>query len=349
MRFQSTERVSQQRLDGRSWVATASTVTRPPCSWAAWHTRRRAASARALGVYTTSECALAEAVVTTRSLDVMPSRVARNAVVRTIAVVSALLACLLAGCKDDGGAEPDPAPQAEQDPAADLREAARETLGAGAADIMMSVSSRTAAYSARGGMELVSDRYRVHVRVARTPIKEVRRRFDVAGVDGETYLVQPPDLDPSGGCWLDPHAPVGALGGAASVQEAAALAGVSVRLLRDGIGTAERVRGDPAGGTTYRVSIEPNEASRAPARYRGDEHSIVGPRRLARHLGPLLVRVDPEGLIRRLSLELRRFRSAPPGPTLLRGRRRERVSMGMELSGYGRPLGVRAPTCIAME
>jgi hypothetical protein len=266
------------------------------------------------------------------------------------AIVLALLACLVGACDSGREAEPDAglAPRAEPAPAA-VRAAARETLGAGPADIGIDVSSGTAAYTARGGIELAQDRFRVHVSVARAPLTHFTPYFDVAGIGGETYLVQPPDIDPTGRCWFDPHAPVGALGGAASLQEAVAVAGISVRLLRDGVRSAERVGHDAGGGTSYQVSVDPGKARLASHSYRGDELGIVGPRRLARHLGAMRVRVGRDGLVRRLSFELRRFRPARRGPGLVRERRRERVSIAIELSGYGRPLGVRAPRCIAME
>jgi hypothetical protein len=52
---------------------------------------------------------------------------------------------------------------------------------------------------------------------------------------------------------------------------------------------------------------------------------------------------------RRLSLELRRFPPPSHGPGLARERRRERVSITVLFSDFGRALEVRPPACIAME
>lgn len=224
----------------------------------------------------------------------------------------------------------------------------------------------TAEFSARGGVELATDRFRVRASVKRAPITHLDRVLDVVGVGGETYLARsasPAEIQNGElvgtverwitgtpeGCWFDPHAPVGSLGGAASVQEAMALAGVSVRLLRDGISTAALVRNHAGGGRTYRVVADPSKASLAPSARGSDEIRIVEPRRLARHLAPMRVRVDSGGLVRRLSLALRRFWPSKRGPGLVRERRRERVSIAIALGEFGRALGVRAPRCVAME
>jgi hypothetical protein len=263
------------------------------------------------------------------------------------AAACALLAFLAVGCADGDPVERHPEPA----PAAAVRDAALRTLGAGPADIGLSVSSPTAQYSGQGAIELATDRFRVQVTVTRAPLTHVDDPLDVAGVGGETYLLRPASFAAIGnaGCWFDPHAPVGSLGGAASVQEAMALAGVAVRLLRDGITTATRLRDDARGGVIYRVLVDPRKASLAPSARGSDEILIVGPRRLARHLGPLRVRVGSGGLIQRISLELRRFRPPGLGPGLVRARRRERVSISFALSGFGRPLDVRSPRCVAME
>lgn len=65
-------------------------------------------------------------------------------------------------------------------------------------------------------------------------------------------------------CGFDPHAPIGSLGGAASVQEALALVGVAVRLLRDGTRRAELVGEHTGRGATYRVVTDPSAVSVAP-------------------------------------------------------------------------------------
>lgn len=258
-----------------------------------------------------------------------------------------LLVVAAGGC--GGGAErEEPAPNA----VAVVRDAALMTLGAGPANIGIRVSSTTAEYSVRGAMEVATDRFRVRARVARAPMTHFDPVVDVVGVGRETYEIGrgEPGFDNIGtSCWFDPHQPIGSLGGAASVQEAVALAGVAVRLLRDGIRTATLVEEHADGATTYRVEVEPSEASVAPSSRGGDEVIGVDPRRLARHLAPIRVGVGSEGLVRRLSLELRGFRPPSRGPGLVRERRRERVSIAVLLSDFGRELGVPAPPCVAME
>lgn len=279
---------------------------------------------------------------------------------RVTAALVSLPWLVAAGCGGGEAAEPDPGPAAE------VREAALKTLGGGPAALRLSVSSSTAGYSARGAIELATDRFRLRVRISRAPITHFDRVLDVVGVGGETYLARSGSpaaiengrlvgtVDPSmsrtpGECWFDPHAPVGSIGGAASVQEAMALAGVTVRLLRDGIRTAVLVRDDAGRGKTYRVAVDPRKASLAPSSVGSDEILIVAPRRLARHLTPIRARVNARGLVRRLSFELRRWRPARVGPGLVRERRRERVSVTIRLSDFGRALDVRAPRCVAME
>ena len=150
------------------------------------------------------------------------------------------------------------------------------------------------------------------------------------------------------GCAFDPHQPVGNLGGAASVQEAVSLAGIAVRLLRDGIRTAEVIR-DASGSTAYRVQVDPARASVAPSARGSDEVVIVNPRRLARQLGPMRVTLGSDGLVRRIGFELRDYRPWSPGPRRARGRGRERVAIALALSGFGRKLAVEQPRCVAME
>lgn len=265
-----------------------------------------------------------------------------------MSVFAALLllpSAVAAGCGGGEAAEPDPGPVAQ------VRDAALRTLGAGPAALTLSVSSPTAEYSARGAIELATDRFRVRARIGRAPITHFDRFLDVVGVGGETYRarVDPTFAGTPRGCWFDPHAPVGGLGGAASIQEAMALVGVTVRLLRDGIRTASLVRDDAGGGRTYRVVVDPRRASLAPSALGSDEIHIVAPRRLAAHLTPMRARLDARGLVRRLSFELRRWRPAGHGPGLVRERRRERVSVTIRLGDFGRRLAVRAPRCVAME
>lgn len=259
--------------------------------------------------------------------------------------MAVLLVCLtIGGCGDGDPAEPD------RGPVAQVRDAALRTLGAGPADIRLGVSSVTAEYSARGGIELATDRFHVRTSVTRAPTTHFDRVLDVVGVDGETYVAQARAITGGpDGCWFDPHAPVGSLGGAASIQEAMTLVGVTVRLLRDGIRRAAVVRDRAGGGRTYRVVVNPRKASLSPSAHGSDEIRIIAPERLARHLAPIRMRVDANGLIRRLTLELQRFRPAARGPGLVRERRRERVSITVDLGDFGRTLAVRAPRCVAME
>lgn len=270
---------------------------------------------------------------------------------------------LAVGCTGGDGERDDPAPDA----VARVRDAAQRTLGAGPSDIRLRVSSRTAAYSARGAIELAADRFFVRAVVARAPRTHFQRVIDVLGVQGEAYLVrgvspaaiqdgklvgvEVPDLDRAlrSVCALDPHAPVGNLGGAASVQEALALAGVAVRLLRDGTTAARLIQDQAGGGASYGVKVDPSQASVAPSAEGSDEMIVVDPRRLARQLAPIHVDLDAEGLVRGLSLELRGFRPAVLAPGLMRQRRRERVAIQVELSDFGRTLGLRSPRCVAME
>jgi hypothetical protein len=176
--------------------------------------------------------------------------------------------------------------------------------------------------------------------------------IQVIGVGGETYEIGSgkPGFDniELTACGFDPHAPIGSLGGAASIQEAVALVGIAARLLRDGTRTAELVA-EQAKRATYGVVVGPDAVSVAPAVQRGDEVIVVDPPRLARPLAPMRVTIDSGRLIRRLSLELRRFAPPSRGPGLARQRRRERVSITVSLSDFGRALEVRPPGCVAME
>jgi hypothetical protein len=162
---------------------------------------------------------------------------------------------------------------------------------------------------------------------------------------GELDLLDTRDRE----CGFDPHAPIGSLPGTASVQETVALPAVVIRLLRDAIRTATVVEALPGGASIYRVVVDPARASVAPSAHGGDELINVDPRRLARHLARLRVTLDPKRLVRRLTLELRRFRPAVPGPRIRRERRRVDVSVTVWLGDFGRRLEVRAPSCVAME
>ena len=135
-------------------------------------------------------------------------------------------------------------------------------------------------------------------------------------VGGETYEVgRASGFDPANvsGCAFDPHQPVGNLGGAASLQETVSLAGISVRLLRDGIRAAQIIRG-ASGRTSYRVQVDPARASMSPSARGSDEVTVVNPRRLARHLGPMRVTLGSEGLVRRVAFELRNSGPGRRGP-----------------------------------
>jgi len=278
------------------------------------------------------------------------------------ALLTAALGVVL-GCNGGGDERDDPAP----DTAARVREAAQRTLGAGPADLRLRVSSPTAAYSARGAIELATDRSLVRVVVARAPRTHYDRVMDVLALEGETYLVRgasPPAIQNGklvgvevpdilralrSVCALDPHGPVGNPGGAASVQEALALAGVAVRLLRDGTTKATLMDERADGGATYRVKVDPGQASAAPSAAGSDETIVVAPRRLARQLAPLEVAVGADGLVRALALELRGFRPVVFAPGVRRQRRGERVAVHIALADFGRALSVHTPRCLAME
>jgi hypothetical protein len=271
----------------------------------------------------------------------------RTGYVASRLVALTLVATALLGC---AGSEPLP-PVPEPSPAREVRDAALRTLGAGAAEVRVRVSSATAEYSARGSIELAADRYRVRARVERAPMTHFPTVLEVAGVAGESYLVlqgtETTLVQRSSECWLDPHAPVGALGGGASVQEAMALTSVAVRLLRDGIIRGVAVDRTTSGGRSYRVAVDPAKATLAtPDR---DEVRIVEPRELARHLRTIGVRVTADRFVRRLSLKLRQFRPATFGPALGRERHTEDVAVQVAFSGFGRSLVLRQPPCIAME
>jgi hypothetical protein len=267
-----------------------------------------------------------------------------------MAAVGVLLAgvATAAGC---GGTERDPS-RPDLGAAGRVRDAALRTIGAGPATIRIRVSSATVAYSVRGALEVATDRFRAGARVRRAPVTHYDRVIHLIGVGGEAYELRSRALGLENleqtSCWFDPHAPIGALGGAASVQETVVLVGVAVRLLRDGPRTATVTAEHADDSTTYRVGTDPSAASVARSARRSDEVIVVGPRRLARHLAPMRVTVDSDGLVRRLSLELRRFRP-PTGWQLRRERRRERVSIAVSLSDFGRELVVRPPRCVAME
>jgi hypothetical protein len=269
----------------------------------------------------------------------------------TIAASGVVLGCLAAAapsCASDADRKEPPS-----SPVAAVRDAAVRTLAAGPANIGIEVSSATTEYAVRGAIELATDRFRARARVERAPMALHDRDVELIGVDGETYEIGrgAPGFDniTLTACGFDPHAPIGSLGGAASIQEAVALAGLAVRLLRDGTGTAELVGEHTDRGATYRVVADPGVVSVAPVVQRGDEVIVVDPPRLARHLAPMRVTVDSGGLVRRLSLELRRFPPPSHRPGLARQRRRERVSIAVTLSDFGRELDVRPPSCIAME
>jgi hypothetical protein len=280
----------------------------------------------------------------------------------TSTLLSAALG-LQVGCTDEDDRRDDPAPDA----VARVRDAAQRTLGAGPADLRLRVSSRSAAYSARGAIELATDRSFVRVAVARAPRTHYDRVMDVLALQGETYLVRgasPPAIQNGklvgvavpdilralrSICALDPHGPVGNLGGAASVQEALALAGVAVRLLRDGTTKATPMRERAGGGATYRVEVDPGQARVAPSAEGSDETIVVAPRRLARQMAPLAVELGADGLVRSLALELRDFRPVVFAPGVRRQRRGERVAVQIALGDFGRAFSVETPRCIAME
>jgi hypothetical protein len=261
-----------------------------------------------------------------------------------------LMGCvtMVAGC--GGGTERD---EPDPDPLAAVRDAAVKTLAAGPATIGIGVSSATVGYSVRGTIDMATDRFRVRARVKRAPMTHFGGVIEVIGVGGETYEIgsgEPgfDNITPTA-CAFDPHAPIGSLGGAASIQEAVALVGVALRLVRDGSRKATVAEEQAGGSATYRVVIDPSTASAGPGARGGDEVIVVDPPRLARHLAPVRVSVDSDGLVRRLSLELRRFPPPSHGPGLVRERRRERVSIAVSLTDHGRELDVSPPACIAME
>ena len=266
-------------------------------------------------------------------------------------LAGALLAVLIvaaAGCEDGSRAD-----TSERDAAGSVREAAERTLAAGPTAITMKVSSATASYSVRGAIDLGTETFRVRARVTTAPATHVPKALTVIGLDGETYQIVDRDLTfqdvGRAGCAFDPHAPVGSLGGAVSIQEALALVGIATRLLREvprEVMDLEH-RAGPAG--TYRVNVNPTAVT-APGLRRSDEWIVVNPTRLARHLAPILVDVDAKGLIRRLSLHLRSFRPPSFGPgRVAREHRRERVAVSVRLAELRREFAVKRPACLAME
>jgi hypothetical protein len=271
-------------------------------------------------------------------------RVARP---RTITLLLAASTIAAAGCEDGSQREPPP-----PDPAGTVREAVVRTLSSGPARIGIQVASPTVAYSVRGAIDLATEGFRVRARVNRAPTTHLDSALDVIGVGGETYQIGrgEPGLDNIEGtaCAFDPHAPIGSLGGAVSVQEAVALVGVAVRLLRDGARTTRVVDQGTPHAANYWVSVDPSRATDIDPG-RGDEWIVVNPSRLARHLAPMQVTLNSDGRIRRLSLELRRFPPPSRGPGLARERRRERVTVVVALSDFGRRLEVAPPSCVAME
>jgi hypothetical protein len=269
---------------------------------------------------------------------------------RTIAASGVVLGCLAAAASCASDAERREPPS---DPVSAVREAAVRTLAAGPASVGIGVSSATTEYSVRGVIEMATDRFRARARVERAPMTLHDKDVELIGVAGETYEIGSgePGFDKITltACGFDPHAPIGSLGGAASIQEALALVRVAVRLLQDGTRRVEVVGERTDRGATYRVVTDPSVVSIAPAVQRGDEVIVLDPPRLARHLAPMRVTVDSGGLVSRLALQLRRFAPPSRGPGLVRLRRRERVSIGVSLGDFGRELDVRPPSCIAME
>jgi hypothetical protein len=272
----------------------------------------------------------------------------RAAGVTTRALVLLLaLATVVEACEE----EPQPQPPAP-DAIAAVREAADRTVKAGAANIGIQVSSPSEAYSVRGAIELATASFRVRVRVRSAPYTHFIESLEAIGMRGETFQIvrkEPgfENLAPTG-CAFDPHSLVGSYGGAISVQEAMALVGVATRLLQDGARTAIVLQRKERPAATYRVIVDPSAVSDADLP-RSDEWRVVNPRRLARHLGPAHVTVDSRGLIRRLALDLRSFPPPKRGPGVGRERRRERVSVTVSLSDFGRTFDLRPPACMAME
>ena len=261
-------------------------------------------------------------------------------------VALAVGALALAACSDAAVVER-PAPDAGRT----LHEAALRTLTAGPADLAIRVSSPTAAYSVRGAIHIRTEQYRVRARIAKSPRTHTPKSLELVGLNGESYELvhSEPGLTNLGtaGCALDPHAPIGSLGGAASVQESVGLVGVAVALLRDSPRKATVSERRPGGAVVYRVVVDPRKVrSIKPAL--GDEWVAIDPPRLARHLRPVEVTVSATGMIRGLSMELRRF-PPPSGHQRAREARRERVAISVALSDFGRPLRIRLPRCVAME
>ena len=261
-------------------------------------------------------------------------------------VVLAVGALALAACSDTPVVER-PAPDARRA----LHEGALRTLTAGPADLIVRVSSPTAAYSVRGAIDIRTERFRVHARIARTPTTHAPKSLELVGLKGESYQLvhSEPGLQNLGeaGCAVDPHAPIGSLGGAASVQESVSLVGIAIALLRYSPPKVTVSERRPGGAVVYRVVVDPRKVgSLKPAL--GDEWVPIDPPRLARHLRPIEVTVGANGLIRRLSMELRRF-PPPSGRQYGREARRERVAISVALSDFGRALRIRLPRCVAME
>lgn len=262
-------------------------------------------------------------------------------------VLLVVLATFAGSCNEESEPVP-PAPDA----AGRVREAAARTLDRGAAGIRIHISSPTVEYSVRGALELGRGEFRVRGHVTRAPYTHFAERLEAIGVRGETFQIVhgEPGFDDltATDCAFDPHAPVGSYGGAVSVQEAIALIGVATHLLRDGLRTATVMERNERPSHTYRVIVDPQAVSDADVR-RSDEWHVVNPPRLARHLAPIEVTIDSGGLIRRLALELRRFPPPSRGPGIAREHRRERVSISVSLSDFGRALEVKSPRCVAME
>jgi hypothetical protein len=279
--------------------------------------------------------------------DDAPVPIRRPGAIAATGVALAYLVVAAASCSS--GAERSERPS---DPVTAVRDAAVKTLAAGTASMGIGLSSATTQYSVRGEIDLATDTFRARANVERAPMTLHDNDVEVIGVGGETYEIGSgtPGFDniELTACGFDPHAPIGSLGGGASIQEAVALVGIAVRLLRDGTRTAELLAQE-ATGARYRVVVDPDAVSVAPAVRRGDEVIVVDPPGLARHLAPMRVKVDSGGLVRGLSLELRRFAPPSPGPGRARERRREEVSIALSLSDFGREIDVRAPACVAME
>jgi hypothetical protein len=261
--------------------------------------------------------------------------------------VLAALAIVAGGCKQDSGPVP-PAPDA----ASAVRESAERTLDRGPAGIRIRVSSPLVEYSIHGAIELARERFRARAHVTRAPYTHFVERVETIGLRGEIFQIVhgEPGFDnlAATDCAFDPHALVGSYGGAVSLQEAVALVGVAIRLLRDGLRAATVAQRNQKPSATYSVVVDPRAVS-DPDMRRSDEWTVVNPPRLARHLAPIGVTIDSAGLIRRLALELRHFPPPARGPGIAREHRRERVSISVSLGDFGRALEVKSPRCIAME